>query len=299
MKIEECITATEIMPNPRYGGLWESIVADDSLKDRLLNQAVLDLNLRQHLPFQVTALHGLLLLYGPPGTGKTTLGRGLAYELSRILKPSAVRLVEVNPHGLMSAEHGQSQQAVRELLVEHIPLLADDRKPTVLLLDEVESMAVSRGAASLAANPVDVHRATDAVLTALDEMAHEHPHIVTVATSNFTQALDEAFISRADCAIELPLPNASAIHAILHRVLADFSGAYPNLLALGDAAELKCVADSLVGCDGRRVRKVVAEAMTIRRETVLDPNLLTIGDLITAARIAANKSKGWANDATA
>jgi len=291
MKVEDCIIANQVMPNARYGGLWESIVAEQGLKDRFLYQAVLDLTLRQRLSFQVTALHGLLLLYGPPGTGKTTLGRGLAQELSGLLKPGAVRLIEVNPHGLMSSEHGQSQRAVRELLVEHVPLLAEDGKPTVLLLDEVESMAVSRGAASLTANPVDVHRATDAVLTALDEIADQHSHIITVATSNFTQVLDAAFISRADCAIELPLPDAGAIHTILRRVLADFSGVYPSLAKLIDAAELRCVAESLVGCDGRRVRKVVTEAMAIRRDTALDPSALTAADLIAAARIASKKRR--------
>jgi SpoVK/Ycf46/Vps4 family AAA+-type ATPase len=289
MKVEECVVANELMPHPRYAGLWQSIVAEEELKDRLLHQALLDLNVRQHLPFQVTALHGLLLLYGPPGTGKTTLGRGLAQELAGVLKPGSVRLIEVNPHGLMSAEHGQSQQAVRELLAEHIPLLADDRKPTILLLDEVESMAVSRSAASLAANPADVHRATDAVLTALDDIASQHPHIITVATSNFTQALDEAFISRADCAIELPLPNADAIHAILRRVLSDFGVAYPALAKLAEGTGLKCVALSLLGCDGRRARKIVTEAMAMRRETVLDPGALTIDDLTAAARIGSNQ----------
>ena len=73
--------------------------------------------------------------------------------------PDKARLIEINPHGLMSAEHGQSQQRVFELLCEHVPLLADDGMPTVVLLDEVESMAVARSAASLSANPADVHRA--------------------------------------------------------------------------------------------------------------------------------------------
>src|SRR5260370_18179680 len=111
----------------------------------------------------------------------------------------------------MSAEHGQSQQKVFELICEYVPLLADDRLPTVVLLDEVEAMTVSRSAASLSANPADVHRATDAVLAALDRNAADHPHLVTVATSNFTEALDDAFTSPADVAIEVPWHDCSAI----------------------------------------------------------------------------------------
>lgn len=48
------------------------------------------------------------------------------------------RLIEINPHGLMSAKNRQSQQRIFELLCEHIPMLADDGLPTVVLLDEVE-----------------------------------------------------------------------------------------------------------------------------------------------------------------
>ena len=58
-----------------------------------------------------------------------------------------MRLVEVNPHGLMSAEHGQSQQLVMQLLCDHVPALADDGKPTVVLLDEVEAVCVARSTA--------------------------------------------------------------------------------------------------------------------------------------------------------
>ena len=82
-----------------------------------------------------------------------------------------------------------------------------DGTPTIVLLDEVESMAVARGAASLQANPADVHRATDAVLTALDDIAARAPHVFTVATSNFLEALDGAFVSRADIVVDVPLPT--------------------------------------------------------------------------------------------
>ena len=197
MKVEECIVSNELRPTAKAEGLWASIITDQEVKDRLFRTALLGLRLRPELPFTTTALHGLALLYGPPGTGKTTLARGLADELGPVVPGGKVRLVEVNPHGLMSAEHGQSQQLVMQLLCDHVPALADDGKPTVVLLDEVEAVCVARSTASLSANPVDVHRATDAVLTALDLNTAEHPHIITVATSNFTDDLDEAFKSRA------------------------------------------------------------------------------------------------------
>ena len=282
MNVAECVTVNELLPNDRLAGAWEAVIVDPGIKEQLLNQALLSLELRRVLRSTVTAAHGLLILHGPAGTGKTTLARGLAHELSTVLH-QGLRLIEINPHGLMSPEHGQSQQRVTDLLCDHVPLLADDGRPTLVLLDEVETIAVARSAAGLAANPVDVHRATDALLTAVDRNTEQHPHIVTVATSNFTQALDQAFLSRADKALEIPLPNALAIASILRATLRGFSEAYPALATLAESRELGALGRLLVGLDGRRVRKLVAEAMALRRETVLEPGKLTMVDLRAAA----------------
>lgn len=290
MKVEECIARNELRP-AIAAGLWASIVTDHHIKERLFRTALLALKLRRDLPFTTTALHGLVLLYGPPGTGKTTLARGLAEELAGVIPSGKVRLIEVNPHGVMSAEHGQSQQLVMELLCDHVPALADDGQPTVVLLDEVESMCVARSAASLAANPADVHRATDAVLTALDRNTAQHPHIITVATSNFTEALDEAFKSRADDAILLPLPDAEAIATILRVTLTGFAVAYPKLAQLASNAEIGRMAESLLGLDGRQVRKAVTDAMKLHPGTVLDPNSLTVADLSAAAAAHAERKE--------
>lgn len=281
-----CVLQNVVLPDRRYKGLWDSIVVPSEVKDRLLRHVLLDLRLRSDLPFTVTALHGLVLLYGPPGTGKTTLARGVAAEVASLVAGGRTRLVEVDPHGLMSAEHGQSQRQVTELLVEHIPMLADDGMPTIVVLDEVESMAVARSAASLSANPADVHRATDAVLMALDRVGAEHRHIITVATSNFTDSLDEAFRSRADAAIEVPLPSAEAIVEILRGVLGGFAEAYPRLARVAEDPELARVAAALDGLDGRQVRKTVTAALVTRTDTVLDPGLLTVADLLSAAQRA-------------
>ncbi len=295
MKVEECVVRNDLRISDKSEHLWASIITNVEEKDRLFRTALLALQLRSKLPFTTTALHGLALLYGPPGTGKTTLARGLADELSPVVPSGKVRLIEVNPHGIMSAEHGQSQQLVMQLLCEHVPSLADDGRPTVLLLDEVESMCVARSAALLSANPVDVHRATDAVLTALDLNTTEHPHIVTIATSNFTEGLDEAFKSRADDAIFVPLPDLEAINTILRTTLEGFGVKYPNLARLASAPELADVAASLVGLVGRQVRKVVTDAMKLRTETVLDPNALTVSDFI---KTSADRAKRQGADAT-
>ena len=292
MKVAECVTRAAVVEDPDDEGvqLWDAIVVPDKLKTRFRNQALLSLILRPQLPFATTALHGLIVLFGPPGTGKTTLARGLPSQLARYVPSHTVRIIEINPHGLMSAEHGQSQQRVNDLLSGHIPDLAGDGIPTVVILDEVESMAVARSAASLAANPADVHRATDAVLTALDENARRHPHILFIATSNFTDALDEAFLSRADAALRIPMPDAEALHQIIRATIQGVARVSPALLKLADSPRLRAVAHAAVGMDGRQTRKLVFEALAQRLETVINPGELTAADLLEA--ITTTRGRG-------
>jgi SpoVK/Ycf46/Vps4 family AAA+-type ATPase len=184
----------------------------------------------------------------------------------------------------MSAEHGLSQRRVTELLTDHLPTFVDDGVPTVVLLDEVESMAIARSEASLAANPADVHRATDAVLAALDANAGSYPNLLFVATSNFTGALDEAFLSRVDVAIHVPAPNADGALAILKVTLKAMSAAFPALARLATDPGLVRVAQELAGTEGRRVRKTVTEAMLQRLECVIDPGQVSVADLLSAAK---------------
>jgi SpoVK/Ycf46/Vps4 family AAA+-type ATPase len=286
VKVEECIVADEVVrATPDELALWEAIVVPNEVKERIRNHCLLSMLLRPQVPFTTTALHGLCTLYGPPGTGKTTLARGLAAQLAPFVPAREVRRIEINPHGLMSAEHGQSQQRVNELLAEYVPALAGT-SATVVVLDEVESMAVARSQASLGANPADVHRATDAVLTALDHDARSHPNLFFVATSNFTAALDSAFLSRSDAAILVPPPGREAAQQILQATLLALSDVFPGLRELATSPALAAIAAQAAGLDGRRLRKIVFEALSRHLDTVLNPAKLTEHDLAEAAAAA-------------
>lgn len=291
------IHAIRDLPDSELSTLWDSIVVEAQLKDRLLSQAILNYTLRPNIERSTLPLHGVILLVGMPGTGKTSLARGLASMVASVLKPKGqpFRLVEVDPHALTSSAMGKTQRAVGELFSQSIAEQAANG-PTIVLLDEVETLAADRAKMSLEANPVDIHRATDAVLVQLDALAATHPNLLFLATSNFPQAIDDAFTSRCDLVVEVPLPGAAAVSQILASCLTAIGDKYPGVGKLASHADLDQLASATVGLDGRAIRKLVVNAMAMRKETALDPNKLTIQDLLSAATLAQECRVGSSGD---
>lgn len=277
------------LPDAALGALWDSIIMDEAEKARLLSQAVLNFTVRPQVPRSVIPLHGVILLVGPPGTGKTTLARGLAHRVAKSFSGGRFRLLEVEPHSLASAAHGKTQRAVTDLFSQSIAEAAASG-PTIVLLDEVETLAADRSKLSLEANPVDVHRATDAVLVQLDALAEEYTNLLFVATSNFPKAVDSAFLSRCDMIMPVPLPDKAACARILADCLAGLGQTYPALAKLPASPKFAACAEACVGLDGRAIRKMVANALATSPKTAMNPALVTIDDLLAAAH-GARKSR--------
>ena len=278
------------LPADHHDGPWDSMIVPPGTKERLLATAVLVLRQGRLLTGLSSAPHGLIVLAGPPGTGKTTLAQGLAQAAALKMAPrGATTLVEVNPHAFPSDMLGESQRAVSRLFSNTLPEIAARRPHTIVLIDEIEALAVRRSTASFETNPVDVHRATDAVLAGLDQLRAACPHLVLVTTTNFIQAVDEAVLSRADLVLATTLPDEAAVVAIVASSLAELAGQWPALVTLArDAALHAELARGLVGLDGRRVRKTILSALMRRTEVALDPSLLTADELRHAVREAAD-----------
>lgn len=266
----------------RHAAAWDNLLGLDGQKDQLLAWGALTLQAAQ-LDRTSTAVNRLAVVQGPPGTGKTTLARNLASRLGGVCGAD-VRVIEFAAHEAMSGEHGRTQREVHRVLTEVIPVLAG-HDYTVLVVDEVESLAIHRGSVSLEANPVDVHRTTDAVLTALDLLADRCPNVVTVVTTNFPDLVDAALRSRADITITVPLPTADAVGEILQSTLHAWSEQYPGLKALAEDEAIRAVAKelSISGIDARQTRKFVLDVLSSDLSIAADPESLTAATLQAAA----------------
>ena len=269
------------LPDDAWRSRWDRIVTPDGLKERLLNFVLFSLRHRARLDPVGLPVHGLVVLSGPPGTGKTTLAGGLADRAARELGDSGLLFVEIDAHAFPSQLLGESQRAVARLFERTLPDLAARGHPTIVLLDEVEALAVSRAGASLDTNPVDVHRATDAVLAGIDHMARACPNVTFIATTNHEAGVDVAFLSRADAIERMGLPSAAAIEQILRDSISEVAKA-DGFDARALSALAKSCADASL--DARQVRKLVLRAITSRRELADDPSHLRVEDVAAALR---------------
>ena len=273
----EAIVDRVDLPDENLTRAWTAIALPDEVRNRLQAQCLLALQLRKHFAFEAMPIHGLIVLSGQPGTGKTTLARGLASKVAEALTGPKALFVEIDPHALTSAALGRSQKAVAKLFHQVIPEHADQR-PCIVLLDEVETLAPDRQRLSLEANPVDVHRATDAALAGIDLLTRKHRNVLLIATTNYPKAVDRALMSRADWIEEIGLPNAEARAAIIGDVLDHMASVWPRVAEL--KFDIGCFVTASEGLDGRRLRKAIISAAAASTETARDPNRLESGHIL-------------------
>lgn len=284
-RLPKGVNRRRALPDEALGALWNSIVVPDSLRTRLLSQAVLNFSIRGRVDRADLPLHGIILLTGEPGTGKTSLAKGLAHRTALAFPDHSFQLLEIEPHSLTSSAMGKTQRAVSDLFSQTIAEAAG-QGPTIVLLDEVETLAADRSKMSMEANPIDIHRATDAVLVQLDILAESHPQLLFLATSNFPDAVDAAFTSRCDLVLRVPLPEREACLSILKLCLSGIGRTFPAIARLASSPGLGVCADECVGLDGRAIRKMVANALASSHEVAMYPERVKLDDLVAAARDA-------------
>ncbi|XVE56348.1 hypothetical protein DITRI_Ditri04bG0002200 [Diplodiscus trichospermus] len=210
-----------ILPAKEFDGMWESLIYESGLKQRLLRYAASALLFTEKGvdPFLVS-WNRIILLHGPPGTGKTSLCKALAQKLSIRFSSRypQCQLVEVNAHSLFSKWFSESGKLVAKLFQKIQEMVEEENNLVFVLIDEVESLAAARKAALSGSEPSDSIRVVNALLTQMDKLKSS-PNVIILTTSNITAAIDIAFVDRADIKAYVGPPTLQARYEILRSCL--------------------------------------------------------------------------------
>jgi transitional endoplasmic reticulum ATPase len=151
---------------------------------------------------------GSVLASGAPGTGKSELGRWLAKELGR-------EFIYASASSLLSKYVGEAEQNLSKLL-------SKAQSPSVVVLDEIDSIAIARGSAGQG----HMRSTTNALLTSLDQI--EASGLVVLATTNDRSSLDLAVQRRFAVMVELGTMSGPGLDALMAETAKSMGLPYPE-----------------------------------------------------------------------
>jgi vacuolar protein-sorting-associated protein 4 len=144
-----------------------------------------------------------ILLYGPPGTGKSMIARATACEISATFFTASCA-------ELTSRWVGGSEKKLKSLFETAVKNI-----PSIVFLDEIDSIAGTRGSESTIAD----QRLTNQLLIELDNISNQQLAVFVIAATNLPWQIDDAVMRRLSRKIYIPMPDVSARRLMLIEIL--------------------------------------------------------------------------------
>ena len=178
-----------------------------------------------------------VLLYGPPGTGKTLLARAVAGETN-------AHFTYLGGPEIMGRYHGESEERIREVFKR-----AEDNAPSIVFIDEIDSIAPKRDEVS---GEVE-KRVVSQLLTLMDGM-RSRGKVVVIAATNRPDSIDPALRrpGRFDREIEIGVPDEEGRRDIL--------GIHTRGMPTGDGVDLHQISKTTHGFVGADLEALSKEA---------------------------------------
>lgn len=210
--LRELVEAEVVDSSP--GVAWDDVAGLAAAKQALREMVILP-SLRPDVFSGLRAPARGLLLFGPPGTGKTMIAKAVASE-------AKCTFFSISASSLVSKWHGEGEKLVRELFA-----VARERAPSVIFIDEIDSLLSARSAGEHDAS----RRLKTELLVQMDGVGSGDAHVVVMGATNCPEEIDEAARRRLVRRIHVPLPDAEARKALVTHLLSKDPASY----ALPDA----------------------------------------------------------------
>lgn len=184
---------------------WESVGGLSEIKDRLKESVEWPLTkpeLFEH--FGIKPPRGIVL-FGAPGTGKTLLAKAIANE-------AKANFISIKGPELISKWVGESEKAIREIFKK-----AKQSSPSIIFLDEFESIAGMRSSNSQSGGSDVANRVVNQLLASMDGV-ESLDEVIIVAATNRPEMIDPALLrsGRFERVLHVPPPDKPARESIMN-----------------------------------------------------------------------------------
>ncbi|XP_047293905.1 vacuolar protein sorting-associated protein 4B isoform X1 [Homo sapiens] len=250
---------------------WSDVAGLEGAKEALKEAVILPIKFPHLFTGKRTPWRGILL-FGPPGTGKSYLAKAVATEANNST------FFSISSSDLVSKWLGESEKLVKNLFQ-----LARENKPSIIFIDEIDSLCGSRSENESEA----ARRIKTEFLVQMQGVGVDNDGILVLGATNIPWVLDSAIRRRFEKRIYIPLPEPHARAAMFKLHL----GTTQNSLTEADFRELGRKTDGYSGADisiivrdalMQPVRKVQSAThfKKVRGPSRADPNHL-VDDLLT------------------
>ncbi|KAF9261968.1 AAA-domain-containing protein [Marasmius fiardii PR-910] len=216
---------------------WDDVAGLEVAKASLKEAVILPIKFPHLFTGKRTPWRGILL-YGPPGTGKSYLAKAVATEAKSTF-------YSVSSSDLVSKWQGDSERLVKQLFE-----LARESKPSIIFIDEIDSLAGTRNESESEGS----RRIKTEFLVQMNGVGHDDTGVLVLGATNIPWQLDNAIKRRFEKRIYIPLPGPDA----RRRMFELHVGTTPCELTPRD---YRTLADQTDGYSGSDIAIVVRDAL--------------------------------------
>lgn len=250
---------------------WSDVAGLEGAKEALKEAVILPIKFPHLFTGKRIPWKGILL-FGPPGTGKSYLAKAVATEANNST------FFSVSSSDLVSKWLGESEKLVKNLFE-----LARQHKPSIVFIDEVDSLCSSRSDNE----SESARRIKTEFLVQMQGVGNDNDGILVLGATNIPWVLDAAIRRRFEKRIYISLPEE-------HARLVMFKLHLGNTAHQLTEQDLKLLATKSDGYSGADISIVVRDALMqpvrkvqtathfkkVSGPSPTDPNV-TVNDLLT------------------